>query len=440
MDFSDTIFACSSGFGKAGIAIIRVSGSKSLEVLDIVSGIKNPKARQVRFAEIRHSVSKEVIDKGIVIYFSGPESYTGEDVVEFQVHGGRSVLNEVLESLSLIEGLRVAEAGEFSRRSVLNGKMDLTSAEGVIDLINADTKEQRRQAYRQLSGSLCKLYEDWRSRIVKILAYIEAYIDFPEEDIPASEILRLDNDVKLLIKEQQEHLEDNHRGEVLKNGFKIAIIGVPNAGKSSLLNRLVKRDVAIVSKKAGTTRDVIEAYLDIGGYPVIFSDTAGLRSSEDEIEAEGIKRALLRAQDSDLILGIFDGEEYPFLDSQTLSLLRAGDLSIVNKSDLIRCKIKDDVLAVSALTGFGIDLLLERISLIVSERLSLRDSPALTSLRHREAISKSISYLQRSLDAQQLDLRAEDIRMAARHIGSITGTIGVEEVLDVIFKDFCIGK
>ena len=440
MDFSDTIFACSSGFGKAGIAIIRVSGSKSLEVLDIVSGIKNPKARQVRFAEIRNSVSKEVIDKGIVIYFSGPESYTGEDVVEFQVHGGRSVLNEVLESLSLIEGLRVAEAGEFSRRAVLNGKMDLTSAEGVIDLINADTKEQRRQAYRQLSGSLCKLYEDWRSRIVKILAYIEAYIDFPEEDIPASEILRLDNDVKLLIKEQQEHLEDNHRGEVLKNGFKIAIIGVPNAGKSSLLNRLVKRDVAIVSKKAGTTRDVIEAYLDIGGYPVIFSDTAGLRSSEDEIEAEGIKRALLRAQDSDLILGIFDGEEYPFLDSQTLSLLRPGDLSIVNKSDLIRCKIKDDVLAVSALTGFGIDLLLERISLIVSERLSLRDSPALTSLRHREAISKSISYLQRSLDAQQLDLRAEDIRMAARHIGSITGTIGVEEVLDVIFKDFCIGK
>lgn len=440
MDFSDTIFACSSGFGKAGIAIIRVSGSKSLEVLDIVSGIKNPKARQVRFAEIRHSVSKEVIDKGIVIYFSGPESYTGEDVVEFQVHGGRSVLNEVLESLSLIEGLRVAEAGEFSRRAVLNGKMDLTSAEGVIDLINADTKEQRRQAYRQLSGSLCKLYEDWRSRIVKILAYIEAYIDFPEEDIPASEILRLDNDVKLLIKEQQEHLEDNHRGEVLKNGFKIAIIGVPNAGKSSLLNRLVKRDVAIVSKKAGTTRDVIEAYLDIGGYPVIFSDTAGLRSSEDEIEAEGIKRALLRAQDSDLILGIFDGEQYPFLDSQTLSLLRPGDLSIVNKSDLIKRKIKDDVLAVSALTGFGIDLLLERISLIVSERLSLRDSPALTSLRHREAISKSISYLQRSLDAQQLDLRAEDIRMAARHIGSITGTIGVEEVLDVIFKDFCIGK
>ena len=440
MNASDTICAPASGVGKAGIAVIRVSGTKVLEALEVICGIKNPKARQVRFAEIKNPLTKEVIDKGIVIYFAGPESYTGEDVAELQIHGGRAVLKEVLEALSSVKGLRTAEAGEFSRRAVMNGKMDLTSAEGVADLINADTKAQRKQALRQLSGELGNLYEDWRHKLVKVLASIEAFIDFPEEDIPPESINTAKQAVTSLIEEINRHLDDNRRGEILKSGFNIAIIGTPNAGKSSLLNRLVKRDVAIVSKTAGTTRDVIEAYVDIDGYPVIFADTAGLREATEEIEAEGIKRALAKAENSDLILAVFDGEKYPEMDKETQELAKDKGLYIVNKSDILKAPVSDDLFPISALTGEGIDKLWAKISSIVTEKLSLQESPALTSVRHRESLNDAVSFLQRSMNAPQLDLQAEDIRMAARSLGSITGFIGVEEILDMVFKDFCIGK
>ncbi len=441
MNASDTIFAPASGTGKAGIAIIRVSGVKSRKVLELICGIFNPEAKKVQFSTFKNPLTGEIIDKGITVYFAAPASYTGEDVAELQIHGGRAVIAALLKALCVIEGLRPAEAGEFSRRAVMNGKMDLTAAEGVADLINADTEEQRKQALRQLSGELGSLYESWRHGLIKILASLEAYIDFPEEDIPPESIDSAKSAIKSLSEEISSHLNDNHRGERLRDGFSIAIIGAPNAGKSSILNRLVKRDVAIVSQTAGTTRDIIEAYIDISGYPVIFADTAGLREAKEEIEAEGIKRALAKAENADLVLAVFSGDKYPFLDNETIELVKdKNHILVLNKSDVVQEKISPDLLPVSALTGEGIDNLSAKISLIVEERLSLRESPALTSIRHRQALNDCLLSLKRSINAPQLDLMAEDIRIAARSLGSITGHINVEEILDMVFKDFCIGK
>jgi len=444
MSADDTIFALSTGFVKSGIGVIRISGKSVKLALSLICDYENPTPNYAKACAVKDFKTGEIIDKGLVLYFKEPKSYTGEDVAELHLHGSRAVISNILEILNNIEGLRPAERGEFTKRAVINGKMDLTSAEGINDLINAETNEQRKQALRQMSGELADLYENWQNRLKKLLAHLEAYIDFPEEDIPKDTEIASTNEINAVLNEIKEHLADNHKGEILRQGYSIAIIGAPNAGKSSLLNKLVKRDAAIVSSMAGTTRDIIEVFLDLDGFPVILADTAGLREAKDMIEKEGIKRALKRAAAANLKLAVFDGAKYPEMDKETLSLCDKNTLKIINKADLIGnhnviTKEKDFILT-NSLTGKGLDAVLDAIKKRVSDELSLKENPALTQIRHREALTECAAALSRSLTAPQTDLKAEDLRLASRAIGKITGQITVDEVLDIVFKEFCIGK
>jgi len=444
MSADDTIFALSTGFVKSGIGVIRISGKSVKLALSLVCDYENPIANYAKPCPIKDIKTGEIIDKGLVLYFEAPKSYTGEDVAELHLHGSRAVISNVLEILNNIEGLRPAERGEFTKRAVINGKMDLTSAEGVNDLINAETNEQRKQALRQMSGELADLYENWQNRLKRILAHLEAYIDFPEEDIPNDLETASTSEITAIMKEIKEHLADNHKGEILRQGYSIAIIGAPNAGKSSLLNKLVKRDAAIVSSLAGTTRDIIEVFLDLDGFPVILADTAGLREAKDVIEEEGIKRALKRAASANLKLAVFDGAKYPKLDKETLSLCDKNTLKIINKTDLIGnhnvITKENNVILTNALTGKGLNAVLDFIKKRVSDELSLKENPALTQIRHREALTECAEALSRALTAPQTDLKTEDLRLASRALGKITGQISVDEVLDIVFRDFCIGK
>lgn len=444
MSADDTIFALSTGFVKSGIGVIRISGKGVKLALSLVCDYENPTPNYAKLCSVKDIKTGEIIDQGLALYFCAPKSYTGEDVAELHIHGSRAVITNILETLNNIEGLRPAERGEFTKRAVINGKMDLTSAEGVNDLINAQTDEQRKQALRQMSGELADLYEGWQNRIKRLLAHLEAYIDFPEEDIPQDLETASTGEINALLKEIKEHLADNHKGEILRQGYSVAIIGAPNAGKSSLLNKLVKRDAAIVSSLAGTTRDIIEVFLDLDGFPVILADTAGLREAKDMVEQEGIKRALKRAASANLKLAVFDGAKYPEMDAETLSLCDKNTLKIINKSDLIGnhnvITKENDVILTNSLTGKGLDAVLAFIKKRVSDELSLRENPALTQIRHREALTECAAALSRSLKAPQTDLKAEDLRLAARAIGKITGQITVDEVLDIVFKEFCIGK
>lgn len=444
LNVNDTIFALATGFIKAGIAVIRISGDKSRYVAEKMCDISEFSANKAVFCRIKDPKNSKTLDKGVAVFFASPHSYTGEDILELQIHGGKAVISAVLNSLAKIDGLRPATGGEFTRRAVLNGKMDLTSAEGISDLINAETEEQRKQAFRQMNGGLFKLYDGWKNRLTRSLAHLEAYIDFPEEDIPEDTELSISNEIRDVLKEIEEHLSDNHRGELLRNGYNIAIIGEPNAGKSSLLNKLVKRDVAIVSEIAGTTRDIIEAYIDVDGFPVIFSDTAGLRETSGEIEAEGIRRALSRAENADMILAIFDGNKYPILNEETLKLANlAGhnSLKVINKIDNIKEIITDtEYLGISVKTGEGLDNLWKEISKKVRNKLEILPHPALTNARHRQALEECCKNLHRSIIAPTTDLRAEDLRLSVRSLGNITGQVDIEDILDIVFKDFCIGK
>ena len=444
MSTDDTIFALSTGFVKSGIGVIRISGKSVKLALSLVCDYENPIPNYAKPCSVKDFKTGEIIDKGLILYFKAPKSYTGEDVAELHLHGSRAVISNVLEILNNIEGLRPAERGEFTKRAVINGKLDLTSAEGINDLINAETNEQRKQALRQMSGELADLYENWQNRLKKLLAHLEAYIDFPEEDIPNDLENASTNEINAVLSEIKNHLADNHKGEILRQGYSIAIIGAPNAGKSSLLNKIVKRDAAIVSSMAGTTRDIIEVFLDLDGFPVIIADTAGLREAKDIIEEEGIKRALKRAASANLKLAVFDGAKYPELDKETLSLCDKNTLKIINKSDLVGnhnvITGEKNFVLTNSLTGKGLNAVLDFIKKRVSDELSLKENPALTQIRHREALTECTEALSRSLTAPQTDLKAEDLRLAARALGKITGQISVDEVLDIVFKDFCIGK
>ena len=444
MSTDDTIFALSTGFVKSGIGVIRISGKSVKLALSLVCDYENPVANYAKPCPIKDIKTGEIIDKGLVLYFEAPKSYTGEDVAELHLHGSRAVISNVLEILNNIEGLRSAERGEFTKRAVINGKMDLTSAEGINDLINAETNEQRKQALRQMSGELADLYENWQNRLKRLLAHLEAYIDFPEEDIPNDLENTSTHEINAVLEEIKKHLADNHKGEILRQGYSIAIIGAPNAGKSSLLNKIVKRDAAIVSSIAGTTRDIIEVFLDLDGFPVILADTAGLREAKDIIEEEGIKRALKRAASANLKLAVFDGAKYPEMDKETLSLCDKNTLKIINKSDLLGnhnvITKENDVILTNSLTGKGLDAVLDAIKKRVSDELSLKENPALTQIRHRESLTECAEALSRALTAPQTDLKTEDLRLASRALGKITGQITVDEVLDIVFKEFCIGK
>jgi tRNA modification GTPase len=374
------------------------------------------------------------IDDALVLWFANPASFTGEDVAEFHVHGGRAIIEALLAALSALPGLRPAEPGEFTRRAVENGRLDLTRAEAIADLVDAETEAQRRQALRQYDGALATLYDGWRDRLIKASAWAEAAIDFSEEEIPYNVVVKAKAQVAGIEQEISAHLDDFRRGEIVREGLRLAIVGPPNAGKSSLLNALARRDVAIVSETPGTTRDVIEVKLDIGGYPVIASDTAGLRDTHDAIESEGVRRALASADNADLVLLLRDGSQ-PVDDEWPVH-----DLTVWNKSDL-PWPSEPCGLRISTRTGDGLDALLTELSRMVRERLERpNEAPPLTRLRHRYALQIAASSLSRALAASEPELVAEDIRLTMRALGRITGRVDIEDLLDVIFRDFCIGK
>lgn len=443
---SGTIFALASGGAPAGIAVIRVSGPEAAAAYRDLTARNPMHPRRLIRVRLRDRQGSEDLDDGLAVWFPGPASFTGEDVVEFHVHGGRAVVGGVLEALGRVDGLRLAEPGEFTRRAFENGRMDLTAAEGVADLVAAETAAQRRQALTQMGGALGQIYEQWRQRIVAALAHLEAAIDFSDEELPEGLVESVEQEVHTLRREISDHLAEGHRGERLRDGIQIAIVGPPNAGKSSLLNLLARREAAIVSEIAGTTRDVIEVHMDLGGLPVILADTAGLREGAgDAIEDEGIRRAAQRARDADLRLAVFDATGWPPSEIAQESIGNGETIVVVNKIDLGRPSAGLDlkgqeILAVSAKTGEGIatfeELLAERVAALCPPT----GSALMTRARHREALEECNRALARVIEGGEVELVAEDLRLATRALGRITGRVDVEDLLDVIFRDFCIGK
>jgi len=440
----DTIFALATAPGRAGIAVFRLSGPSAGGALRKIAKLDTlPDARRTIRCGMADPATGDLLDDGLAIWFPSPASFTGEDVVELHIHGGRATTDAVAAALSGLGGLRLAEPGEFSKRAFLAGKIDLTEAEAVADLVDAETDAQRRQALAQLGGGLSGRLEAWRAQLIDVLAHIEAWIDFPDEDLPDGVARSAREKIGGLRAEMGEFLADNRRGERLRDGLQIAILGAPNAGKSSLMNALTRRDVAIVSDTAGTTRDVIEVHLDLGGWPVTLADTAGLRESGNEIEQDGVRRALDRGELADLRLVVFDGSIAP--DTTSLGLLEnGGTIAVANKSDLpgSAAGFSDgiDLLAVSAKTGDGLADLLARIEAAAATFFGHGGQAPLTRARHREALSACVVALERAGAATKSELVAEDLRLAARALGRVTGRVDVEDLLDVIFADFCIGK
>jgi len=444
-----TIFALASGALPAGVAVVRLSGPASGAALEAL-GVSGLKARTASLKRLTEPRSKEILDDALVFWYPGPASYTGEDVAELHLHGGRAVVAAVSEALLSVPGLAPAEPGEFTRRAFENGKLDLTQAEGIADLIDAETEAQRRQALRQTEGKLGELYERWRATLIAALAHLEADIDFAEdEDLPTGLADTVVQGLEELQNSIGDHLADGHRGERLRDGVYVAIVGPPNVGKSSLLNVLARRDAAIVSSIAGTTRDVIEVHLDLGGVPVIVADTAGLRATADEIEDEGVRRALARAAAADLKIVMLEAASLPEVDPQTVEIIDQNSVVVANKIDLggpaDEAEISGHtVFTVSVHTGAGLPELISELESIVGQRFGLSAAPGLTRQRHREALTTCAKSLSRFLTAADknlpAELAAEDIRLAARALGRITGRIDVEDLLDIVFKDFCIGK
>jgi tRNA modification GTPase len=443
---ADTIVAPASGMSLAAVAVIRISGPNARAVLDALCGGAPPP----RHASLRAIglAGAPLIDRGLVLMFEGPSSFTGEDMAELHVHGGRAVIGAAIDAVLTLPGTRLAEPGEFARRAFENGKLDLTEVEGLADLINAETEAQRRQALAQAEGSLRALYENWRAELVRAQALIEAGLDFADEgDVIADVAAKADPIVKKLRAAIARHLSEKS-GERLRDGFKVVIAGAPNAGKSSLLNALAKRDAAIVSEEAGTTRDVIEVHLDLGGVPVMLIDTAGLREAEGKVEAEGIRRALARAGDADLVLWIVDATAPQWNPPQGIASRSAGEgsaaaVTILNKIDLAPGEgAGRNSLRVSAKTGEGIEQLIDALA----EKAVLgtgqgAGAPVLTRARHRVELEAAHAALERCGNrASAPELKAEELRIAGHHLGRLTGRIDVEEVLGAIFAEFCIGK
>ena len=445
---NQTIYALSTVYGKSGVAVIRVSGAEALKAIELMTNIdvKNIKPRYAYFAKLHNLDKTQSLDQSLVLYFKAPHSFTGEDIVEFQTHGSKAVIASVMNCLSQIEGFRMAEPGEYSKRAFYNGKMDLTEAEGLADLIDSETSEQQKYAMRQMEGGLKNLYESWRAELVKMLAHLEAFIDFPDEEIPPSVIDNMQNTVFKLENEIKSHLNGDSIGERLREGFRVAIVGAPNAGKSSLLNAIVKRDAVIVSDIAGTTRDAIDVHLDLNGYPVMFTDTAGLRETEEEIEKKGIDIAYGKIHDADLVICLFDASiDTVHVFDKIKDSLKNKALFVANKCDKLtseQCSKleKSGCLVISAKQKLGVDKLLQAISKNIQERFTSNSNLLITRSRYREALQDVLENLQNFGFNKEIELTAEDIRLAARALGKITGRIEVDEILDKIFVDFCIGK
>ncbi|XP_069734414.1 LOW QUALITY PROTEIN: tRNA modification GTPase GTPBP3, mitochondrial [Phaenicophaeus curvirostris] len=461
----DTVFALSSGHGRCGVAVIRTSGPGSRGALHSLTGRPElPPPRVMALRRLRDPDTHETLDRGLVVWFPGPQSFTGEDCAELHVHGGPAVLSGVLRALGRLPGLRPAEPGEFTRRAFRRGKLDLTAAEGLGDLIHAETEAQRRQALRQVDGELGRLYGRWSETLTQALAHLEAYIDFGEDDAVEEEVLaRVDAAVRALAQEIGTHLQDGRRGELLRGGVHAVIAGPPNVGKSSLLNLLCQRPAAIVSPVAGTTRDVVEVALNVGGYPLVLSDTAGLREATDPVEQEGVSRARERLKQADLVLAVLDAAAVPAepagLGAALGSLLppkMPPCILVLNKADLLggdgaalrgACAHGDPLppaALVSCKTGEGLDRLLELLARQLARLCGdpLAGSPSLTRSRHSGHLGECAAELARYEPERRQDLAmaAERLRLARRHLGRITGHVGAEEVLDIIFRDFCVGK
>ena len=453
---SDTIFALSSGRPPAAIAVVRVSGPRAGAALEALIG-KIPPPRHAALARVRDPGSGERIDQALALWFAGPSSETGEDMAELQLHGGRAVVAAVLAALARVPGCRPAEAGEFTRRAFENGRLDLTRVEGLADLIGADTEAQRRQAFRQMRGALGDRAEAWRTKLIEVLALVEARIDFPDEgDVPEDLVGPALAAARALRDEIAETLADQRRGERLREGLVVAIAGPPNAGKSSLLNRIARRDAAIVSPFAGTTRDVIEVHLDLDGCPVTLLDTAGIRDSTDPVEQEGVRRARERAAAADLVLWVMDsaasGEIPGDLLAQEFS--KNAKWIVWNKIDLVsvlRIKSLKSIVYnldypsyfISTLTESGFGEFLKALAQQAQEFLGSTEPALVTRARHRYALENALAALDRAVNEPapvREDVVAEELRLTARALGRLTGRVDVEEVLDVIFRDFCIGK
>ena len=443
-----TIYALSTVFGKSGVAVIRVSGAKAFEVISQMTDLDASKivSRKMYLTKFYNPVSRETLDNSLLVAFKSPASFTGENTVEINCHGSKAVIKSFLAALSVLPDFRLAEPGEFSRRSFYNGKMDLTEADGLADLIDAETSLQQKVALKQMGGNLFNLYNDWRSRLVSVLSYIEAYIDFPDENIPEDTVFKIENGVFKISEEIEKHIQDNKIEERLRDGFKVVIAGPTNAGKSSLINAIVKRNVAIVSDIAGTTRDVIETYVDIQGFPVIFSDTAGLRETSDEIEQIGVKLAKDKIAEADFCLFMFDASvDTPEIFSEYVNKIDVPYLFVANKIDKITEDKKNDLIKkgcalISAKESKNISALTEAIYKTFQDMYEKGTAQLITRQRYKEALGECLQNLSRFNLHKEIELAAEDIRLACRAIGKITGQVEVDEILDKIFSSFCIGK
>ncbi|MEM7462319.1 MAG: tRNA uridine-5-carboxymethylaminomethyl(34) synthesis GTPase MnmE [Pseudomonadota bacterium] len=431
----DTIFALSSGGLPSGVAIIRVSGPGSRFAIETITDVPCP-ARVATLAVLRDPKTAREVDRGLILWFPGPNSFTGEDCAEFHLHGGPAVVSAMYGVLDGLEGLRIAEAGEFSKRAFENGKLDLTEIEGLADLISAETSMQREIAFRQYSGALRETMEDWRSRVIRLRAMVEADLDFSdEEDVPGSVADNVWEDAGSLSSEMSKFLDDDNRGEIVRVGFQIVLLGKPNSGKSSLINALAKRDVAIVSDEAGTTRDLLEAHLDLSGYPVTIVDTAGIREAAGKVEQEGVRRARERASRANLVLWLTEGKQAPE------SVGEAFECPVLHFNS------KDDAgefgeSGISVISENGLDNLIDSVTKVVRNHLGSLETAPITRERHRSLLKNCANQLARACGAVDapIEIRAEYLREAGYCLGRITGAVDVEDLLDVIFSEFCVGK
>ena len=439
------IYALSSGRGPSGIAIIRLSGKDTLKIAQLISKEKNIKSREVNLLKFYDPSNNNLIDEGLLLFFQSPNSYTGDDLAEFHIHGSNAVITLFLDVLSKQANCRMAEPGEFTKIAFQNNKIDLLEAESIGDLIHSETELQRQQALRFIQGNASNYYNSLRDKLIKSLAYIEAKIDFAEDDIPDAVLKDVHTAIEEIYKEIKKILKDQRVGEKIREGFKVSIIGEVNAGKSSLLNLLSKRNAAIVSEEKGTTRDIIEVYLNLDGYPVILADTAGIRESENNIEKKGIELAINRSKKSDLNLIIIDNSSKQ-VDKKIIDLINQDSIVVLNKSDLSSDnsgEYKNNGILISVKNNKNIDKLIDLIKDKLSKKIIDTKNTLVSRERHRNKLSLCLLELEKFLEKKQskeIELAAEDLRMASRHLGAIIGKVDVEEILDSIFKDFCIGK
>ena len=440
------IYALSSGRGPSGIAIVRISGSETLKICQNLTKSKDIKSNEVNFCKFYDPKNGNVIDpEALLLWFPGPNSYTGEDLAELQIHGSNAVINALLRVLSEQKNCRLAEPGEFTKIAFQNDKIDLLKAESIGDLIHSETELQRQQAIKLVQGNASNYYNDLREKIIKSLAFIEAKIDFAEEDLPEKVLKDAHKSIKEIHSEITKIIEDNKVGEKIRDGFRVSITGEVNAGKSSLLNLLSKREVAIVSDEAGTTRDVIETYLNLDGYPVILADTAGIRDAKNEVEKKGISLALGKSKEADLNIVVIDNSSKK-INKEIQSMINKDTIILLNKSDVSdkqNHKFDVETVLASVKNNKNIDKLINLVKAKLSKKFSSNNSALITRERHRIKLNECLKEIDKFLKKDQnkdLELAAEDLRMATRHLGSIVGKVDVEEILGSIFKDFCIGK